>query len=65
MAFQLIGARKRAYAIVMGNEAKGISTIVRKALDEAVHIPLTGKLSSLNVSVATGIMIYEFSKREG
>lgn len=53
------------YAIVMGNEAKGISKIVRSQLDESVIIPLNGQLSSLNVSVATGIMIYEFAKREG
>ncbi|MDA1353905.1 MAG: 23S rRNA (guanosine(2251)-2'-O)-methyltransferase RlmB [bacterium] len=53
------------YAIVMGNEAKGLSSLVQKQLDEAVIIPLQGKLSSLNVSVATGIMVYEFTRREG
>jgi 23S rRNA (guanosine2251-2'-O)-methyltransferase len=52
------------YVIVMGSEAKGISPLVQKQLDVSVKIPLTGKVGSLNVSVATGIMIYEFSRGE-
>ena len=46
-------------AIVMGAEDKGISTAVLQVCDEHIQIPLLGKIESLNVSVATGLMIYE------
>lgn len=46
-------------AIVMGAEDKGISPPVLKLADEQLKIPLHGKIESLNVSVATALMIYE------
>lgn len=46
-------------ALVIGNEGKGISTIVRKSCDFVAQIPMYGKINSLNASVASGIMIYE------
>ena len=46
-------------AIVMGNEGNGISNLVSKKCDYLAKIPMYGKTNSLNVSVATGIMIYE------
>ncbi|NQY73953.1 MAG: 23S rRNA (guanosine(2251)-2'-O)-methyltransferase RlmB [Candidatus Margulisbacteria bacterium] len=44
--------------LVFGNEEKGISHGVSKLLDMSVQIPIRGKVSSLNVSVAAGIMVY-------
>lgn len=46
-------------AIVIGNEAKGITEDMRNAADILVRIPMCGKLESLNASVAAGIMMYE------
>jgi len=46
-------------AIIVGSEDKGIDTGLLKISDELVRIPLMGKISSLNVSVAAGIIIYE------
>lgn len=46
-------------AIVMGSEDTGISDAVIRACDELAAIPIIGKIESLNVSVAAGIMIYE------
>ena len=46
-------------AIVMGNEEKGISPQVLKECSHLVSIPQFGNIQSLNVSVATGIMVYE------
>ncbi len=45
--------------IVMGAEDRGISPAVLNLCNEQVKIPLFGKIESLNVSVATGLMIYE------
>lgn len=45
--------------LVIGNEGKGISSIVRKSCDFVAKIPMYGKINSLNASVASGIMIYE------
>ena len=46
-------------AIVMGSEHTGISEEVLRKCDELVAIPIKGKVGSLNVSVATGVMLYE------
>ena len=46
-------------AIVMGSEDTGISDSVIRACDELAAIPIIGKIESLNVSVAAGVMIYE------
>ncbi len=44
--------------LVVGNEGKGLSSLLIKKLDQAVYIPMTGQISSLNVSVATGIILH-------
>lgn len=46
-------------AIVIGNEGKGISHLVKEKCDFLVRIPMLGKISSLNASVAGALMIYE------
>lgn len=49
-------------AIVIGNEGKGMSKIVRESCDFIASIPMRGKINSLNASVATGIIVYEAIK---
>ena len=49
-------------AIVMGSEDVGISPEILELCDEHVSIPINGNISSLNVSVAAGILIYEAVK---
>lgn len=44
--------------LIIGNEGKGLSRIVRESCDYIVSIPMKGKVNSLNASVATGILIY-------
>lgn len=46
-------------AIIMGSEENGVSPEYLKAADAHAKIPLLGQISSLNVSVATGIILYE------
>lgn len=46
-------------ALVMGSEGKGIRRLVRENCDAIVSIPMQGQLNSLNVSVATGIVMFE------
>ncbi len=45
--------------LVVGNEGKGMSRLVRESCDFIARIPMKGKVNSLNASVAAGIMIYE------
>lgn len=45
--------------IIVGNEGKGVSELVKKSSDYIASIPMTGKINSLNVSVALGIFVYE------
>jgi len=51
-------------AVVLGSEGSGISRVVQKNLDYLLNIPMSGKLSSLNVSVATGIFLYEIKRKK-
>ena len=46
-------------ALIMGNEAKGISESVLKLVDEKAKLPMSGSIGSLNVSVACGAFLYE------
>ena len=50
-------------AVVMGNENKGLSLQVKKNIDEEFAITTTGKTPSLNVSVATGIIIHTLTRK--
>lgn len=45
--------------LIIGNEGKGVSDLVKKSSDFIVSIPMIGKINSLNASVAAGILIYE------
>jgi tRNA G18 (ribose-2'-O)-methylase SpoU len=50
-------------ALVMGNEAEGLSDETRALCDATVHLPMHGLKNSLNVSVAFGIAVYEVLRR--
>lgn len=45
--------------LIIGNEGKGISPLVRKTSDEVISIPMRGSINSLNASVAAGILIFD------
>jgi 23S rRNA (guanosine2251-2'-O)-methyltransferase len=47
--------------IVMGAEGKGLHELVKKNCDALVRIPMAGKIASLNVSVATGIVLFSWA----
>ncbi len=49
----------RPLAIVVGSEEYGLSDEVLKACDDLIQIPMTGKVNSLNVSVACGVLVFE------
>jgi len=50
-------------AIVIGSEGKGLSQLVKKNCDFLAFIPMRGKISSLNASVAAGVVMYEIVKQ--
>jgi len=54
---------KEPCCIVMGGEEHGVYPAVMKICDELFHIPMVGKFESLNVSVATGMILYEAMKQ--
>ena len=45
--------------LIIGNEGKGISSLVRNTCDEIIKIPMIGEVNSLNASVAAGILIFK------
>jgi 23S rRNA (guanosine2251-2'-O)-methyltransferase len=71
MGFWIVGASEKArqsyyeadltgpIAIVLGSEGKGISRLLREKCDFLISIPMKGKLSSLNVSVAGALLMFE------
>ena len=51
-------------AVVIGNEANGVSKEVLEAADKKIKIPMPGKAESLNASVATGVILYEYVRQK-
>ena len=51
-------------AIIIGNEANGVSKELLEMADEKIKIPMLGKTESLNASVATGIILYEYVREK-
>ena len=69
--FKLLKAEKTIYAteykkkvIIIGNEANGVKKEIQDMADEKVKIPMLGKTESLNASVATGIILYEYVRQK-
>ncbi|WP_336514053.1 23S rRNA (guanosine(2251)-2'-O)-methyltransferase RlmB [Pollutibacter soli] len=56
---------KEPCAIIIGSEDKGVQPYMSKAADIRFKIPMKGKFDSLNVSVATGIILFEAMKQRG
>lgn len=54
--------KKEKFAIIMGNEGSGISLNSENFCDNFIYIPMNSACESLNVSVATSIILYEFDK---
>jgi len=54
-----------ATAVVMGSEGAGMRRLVRETCDQLINIPMPGTVESLNVSVATGIALFEINRQRG
>jgi len=54
---------RESSALVMGTEGKGLRKLVKSTCDQLVKIPMQGNVESLNVSVATGIALFEASRQ--
>ena len=54
--------KKSKFAIIMGNEGNGVSQDLLDLCDEYIYIPMHNNCESLNVGVATSIILYEFTK---
>ena len=52
-------------ALVMGSEGRGIRPLIRQKCDFLISIPLRGQVTSLNVSVATGVILFEILEKWG
>ena len=50
------------FALIMGSEGNGVKEDIASYADESVYIPMNNKCESLNVGVATSIILYEFNK---
>ncbi|GFN46778.1 23S rRNA (guanosine(2251)-2'-O)-methyltransferase RlmB [Candidatus Regiella insecticola] len=54
---------QKSMALVMGSEGQGMRRLTRERCDELISIPLAGSVSSLNVSVATGVCLFEVTRQ--
>ena len=62
---QFTGKLARPVVLVVGSEGDGLSLLIQRCCDELVSIPLRGNTPSLNVSVATGMALYEIYRQRG
>ncbi len=53
----------KPYAIIMGNEGNGVKSKIAEYASDAIYIPMNEACESLNVAIATSIILYEFSKK--
>lgn len=60
----IYGINYNKKVIVIGNEANGVKTEIQNIADVRVKIPMLGKTESLNASVATGIVLYEYVRQK-
>ena len=58
--FNFAPDRSKKYAFIMGNEVEGVSDNVIKMVDQAIEIPQFGAKHSFNVSVTTGIVLWDY-----
>lgn len=56
---------KGPVGLVIGNEGKGVSRLVKEQCDYVASIPMKGKIGSLNASVAAGVLAYEIVRQRG
>ncbi len=56
---------KGRVALVMGSEGRGIGRLVMEMCDDLISIPSKGNIDSFNVSVASGILMYEIKRQQG
>lgn len=54
---------KQPIALIIGNEEKGIRPLIAEKCDFLAEIPMKGKIQSLNVSVATGVFLFEINRQ--
>lgn len=54
----------KPYAIIMGNEGKGVRNDIASLSDDAIYIPMSDNCESLNVAIATSIILYELYQKD-
>ncbi|AHH04891.1 23S rRNA (guanosine-2'-O-)-methyltransferase RlmB [Borrelia miyamotoi] len=62
-AINTIKINNNKIVLIMGNEGKGIHKLIKENSDFLIKIPTRGKIDSLNVSVSTGILIFEIKRQ--
>ncbi|MEU4603693.1 23S rRNA (guanosine(2251)-2'-O)-methyltransferase RlmB [Kribbella sp. NPDC023972] len=60
-----LAAATEPLVLVVGSEGKGLARLVRENCDVIVSIPMTSATESLNAGIATGVALYEISRRRG
>ncbi|HAJ37673.1 MAG TPA: hypothetical protein DCL15_18550 [Chloroflexi bacterium] len=56
--------RRLAIALILGNEAKGMSVALKELCDQLVRIPITGAVNSLNVACAGSILLWDIYRND-
>ena len=65
VSYESIGEYNRPLVLLMGSEREGLTPEQAAVCDALVRLPMKGQVTSLNLAVATGVMLYEMSKGVG
>jgi TrmH family RNA methyltransferase len=65
VSYESIGEYKRPLVLLMGSEREGLTPEQAGICDALVRLPMQGQVTSLNLAVATGVMLYEMYKEMG
>lgn len=63
ISYEQVQTPQSSFALIVGNEGNGVSPALLEKTDQNLHVPIYGRAESLNVTVATGVLLFALQKK--